>query len=130
MPQADPIVRAQKVQLVDDHFSTEKRERVANYIKENWNDSDDITLTEIAEETKTSRQHVKNVLEDHFERGNGQTNMDHNRSDQTPVPDRDGVDPDMLRVVIDAYRLGVRDGASDEKEPGITDELLELATQD
>lgn len=130
MPQADPIVRADKVELVNDDFSGDKRRRVVEYIQEHWNNKRDITLTEIANETETSRQHVKNVLEDHFEEVRGQTTMDNNRSDQPVLPDRDGVDPELLSIVISAYRIGVNDGSSDEVEPGITEELIELAIQD
>jgi len=130
MPQADPIVRAQRVELVDDDFSTDKRERVAKYIQENWNDDPQITLSKIAEETDTSRQHVKNVLDDHFEdAGRTTTKMTDNQR-QPAIPDRENVDPELLRIVISAYRMGCKDCQSDDVEPGITEELLELATLD
>ena len=126
MPRADPIVRAKQVRLVDDEFSTPKRERVAKYIEKHWNESGDLTLTDIAEDTGTSRQHVKNVLSDHFEMVN---EMD-SQPDQPAVPERDGVDAELLRVVLNAYRIGLRDGATDDVEPGLTDELLELAKRE
>jgi len=125
MPQADPIVRAEQVRLIDEDYSTPKRERVAEYIEQHWNESRGLTLTEIAEKTETSRQHVKNVLEDHFEMVD---KMDD--TGKTAVPERDGVDAELLRVVLNAYRIGLRDGASDDVEPGLTDELLELAKRD
>jgi len=124
MPQADPIVRAEQLRLVDPDYSTPKRERVAEFIDENWNESRGLTLTEIAEETETSRQHVKNVLEDHFEM------VDDMDTGKPAVPERDGVDAELLRVVLNAYRIGLRDGSSDDVEPGLTDELLELAKRD
>lgn len=127
MPQADPIVRADRVQLVDDNFATEKRERVAKFIVDHWNDQDDLTLTEIAEETGTSRQHVKNVLDYHFESADEQS-MNQDRSSGAPA--LEGIDSELLQKLLTAYRIGVRDGSSEEVEPGISEELLELATRE
>ncbi len=127
MPKADPIVNASKVRLVDDNYSTEKRERVAEYILQHWNQTPDITLTEIANATGTSRQHVKNVLDDHFEAVNTESKMNDDRTRQPAIPARDGVDPELLKRVLQAYRIGVRDGAADDVEPGMTDELVQLA---
>ena len=127
MPQADPIVRADRVQLINDDFSTDKRERVANYIEQNWNENNGLTLTEIAEETGTSRQHVKNVLADHFKMVN---DMDDNRSPQPAIPERDEVDPVLLQKILTAYRIGCRDASSDDIDQGISEELLELAKLD
>lgn len=124
MPRADPIVNANKLELVDDNFATDKRERVAQYIEEHWNDNPDITLTEIGETTGTSRQHVKNVLKDHFEDATGNSSNDRTGK---AVPARENVDPELLRRVLNAYRIGLRDKETDDVEPGITDELLELA---
>ena len=130
MPQADPIVRASQVRLVDDNYSTEKRERVAEFIDEHWNENNGLTLTEIANETKTSRQHVKNVLTDHFEMVHEQETMDSNRSQTPPIPDREGIDTELLGKLLTAYRMGCRDVQNDEIEPGISEELLRLATRD
>lgn len=125
MPQADPIVRADEVQLVNADFATPKRREVAEYIQENWNR--DITLTEIAQELDYSRQHVANVLKQHFEIADDQT-MESDRSRKPAVPNRDDIDPELLSVVLNAYRIGVRDASSDDIDEGISDELLELAT--
>lgn len=127
MPQADPIVRANRVQLVDDNFATDKRERVAKYIVDHWNGQENLTLTEIANETKTSRQHVKNVLDDHFESADEQQmNQDKSRA----VPARGEIDSVQLQKLLTAYRIGVRDGSSEDIEPGISEELLELAMRE
>lgn len=127
MPRADPIVNADKLELVDDNYATEKREKVAKYIEEHWNDNPDITLTEIGEATGTSRQHVRNVIDNHFEDA---TENSMNDSTQKAVPAREDVDPELLRRVLNAYRIGLRDGDTEDVEPGITDELLDLATRD
>lgn len=119
MPRPDPIVQADRVELVDDEFSTQKRQRVADYILDNWNDSDEITLTEIAEETATSRQHVKNTLEEHF------------RSADQGI-ERDGgglsgeLDERAIRLVLHAYRLGYRDGRRDARSGGPDDSIAQL----
>lgn len=114
MPQADPIVQAEEVRLVDDDYPSPKREKVAKYIDENWNDEGGLSLTHISEETGTSRQHVKNTLTAHFEAVNPKTN---GKADLQL--DRDGLDADMLELILEAYRKGYQDGRDDEKQSGL-----------
>lgn len=117
MPRPDPIVQAKRVELVDDRFPNEKRRRVAEYIDEHWNEADNLTLTEIAGETGTSRQHVKNTLETHF--------------DVVEPAGGDGVgnavgQSETMELVLRAYRMGYRDGRQDAGFVEPTDSLEEL----
>lgn len=115
MPRPDPIVQAKRVRLVDDSYPTDERRRVAEYIDDNWNDADGITLTEIADATDTSRQHVKNTLQSHFDIVEG-PDMSSNR----PRQDLGNV----VEIILRAYRMGYRDGQQELEEEGSVDELI------
>lgn len=106
------ILNADDLERVDVPPSerTEARDDAAEYIEEMW----PTTLTEIAEESGYSRQHVKNTLSRYFkpaeEEGN---NMEITAGD---APDLNL--PGHERELLQAYRLGYRDGFEDGRDAG------------
>ena len=122
MPRADPIVRASRVRLVDDDYPNEKRQRVAEYIDEHWNDAGGLQLTDIAEECDVSRQHVKNTLEKHFKENVGE-------EEKIPFQTVDISERDTLQLVFEAYRMGYRDGARDSVDLSNRQDFKRLVEQ-
>lgn len=121
MSNVDPIVQADTIRLVDDDFPTDKREMVAEYIDEHWNEQRGLSLTEIADETGTSRQHVKNTLEKHFEIADHEPDVG-----SEDLLDRDDLDIATIDLVLEAYRKGYQDGRRDETDSKIEDRLRDV----
>lgn len=102
MPSA--IVNADAIRRipVPEEKRTPDKDQAAVWIEDSW----PATLTEIAEKSGYSRQHIKNTLVDYFEEAD-----ESHASREIPDDDTDalGVDSPVVRALLIGYRLGWRD---------------------
>lgn len=108
MPKADPIVNARAIERVpvEESRRTPDKAEAAEWIENMW----PATLSEIAEASGYSRQHIKNTLVDYFRIADAESESQNVRMEK---PNSD------LQA---AYRAGYRDGwrdakAADEETP-------------
>lgn len=112
MPQS--ITKADSIKRVPvpEENRTPDKDEAARWIEQLW----PTTMTEIAEQSGYSRQHIKNTLVDYFE-----IDEDSGGQDIPHTPDQGDLDLDspVVKALLIGYRLGWRD-RGDEESGGVS----------
>lgn len=111
------ILEAEELERVDppDEQRTDARDEAADWIEDMW----PATLSDIAEESGFSRQHIRNTLDTYFRPAGSSLQTMAAQPDtlegleDLPVPKHER---DILRAVNLGYRLGYQDGREDAEK--------------